>query len=264
MSARLGDKVVIVTGAGSGIGRATSRLMAEAGASVCVCDLDGARAAAVSEAICAAGGRSMSCSCDVADSDAVEAMFDAVEMTLGPVDIIHNNAGIAIGKDGPSTSAEEWQRTLAVNLGGVWNGCRSFITRARKASRGGVIVNTASVNAFFVEPDFAAYCATKGGVLALTRALAIDHAAEGIRVNCICPGYVDSGMTAPFFDASDDPDAARRVAEGAETGVAAIGRIAQPEELARAVVFLASDSASFMTGAAMVVDGGMSIGLRIV
>lgn len=260
MSGRLAGRVALVTGAASGLGRASARLLADAGAAVCACDLDGAGAEATAAAIRAAGGRAVAATCDVADASAVEAAFDVAEAAFGPVDVLHNNAGIAIAKDAPATTAAEWQRTLAVNLGGVWNGCRTFIGRARAAGRGGVIVNTASVNAFHVEPAFAAYCATKGGVVALTRALALDHAPEGIRVNCVCPGYMETGMTAPFFDATADPAEARRLA--GETH--ALGRIAQPEEVARAVVFLASDASSFMTGAAFVVDGGMSIGSQVV
>lgn len=260
MSARVAGKVAMVTGAGSGIGRATAQLLAREGASVCVCDVDGDRASTVSSELAEEGLAAVGIACDVAMSSTVDSAFTVAEERFGPIDILHNNAGIALPKDGPSTTVEEWHRTLAVNLTGVWNGCRAFISRARSSGRGGVIVNTASVNAFFVEPEFAAYCATKGGVLGLTRALALDHAAHGIRVNCICPGYVETSMTSPFFESSANPQASRRIAAEAH----ALGRIAQPEELAQAVLFLASDDGSFVTGAAMVVDGGMSIGHRIV
>jgi NAD(P)-dependent dehydrogenase (short-subunit alcohol dehydrogenase family) len=249
-----------VTGAASGLGRATAVAMAREGAAVCVCDIDGDGAQHVARTITDAGFTAFAATCDVADAAAMDAALDAAEEALGPIDTLFCNAGIALPKDVPSTSVAEWRRTLDINLGGVWNGCRSVIgrTRARKAPAS--IVNTASVNAFFVEPEFAAYCASKGGVLALTRALALDYARDGIRVNCVCPGYMDTGMVAPFFGAGDAGVEARRVAGEQH----AMGRIGQPEEVAEVVVFLASDEASFVTGAAVVVDGGMSIGNRIV
>jgi NAD(P)-dependent dehydrogenase (short-subunit alcohol dehydrogenase family) len=249
-----------VTGAASGLGRATAIAMAREGASVCVCDLDGNGAQRVSETITASGSTALAVACDVADAAAMDAALDAAEEALGPIDTLSCNAGIVLPKDIPSTSAAEWRRVLDINLGGVWNACRSVIGRARARHALVSIVNTASVNAFFAEPDFAAYCASKGGVLALTRALALDYARDGIRVNCVCPGYMDTSMVAPFFGEGEDGVEARRVAGEQH----AMGRIGQPEEVAEVVVFLASDEASFVTGAAVVVDGGMSIGHRIV
>ena len=249
-----------VTGGASGLGRATAIAMAREGASVCVCDLDGAGAQRVAGAITAAGSMALAVTCDVTDPAAMDAALDTAEEALGPVDTLSCNAGIVLPKDIPSTSAAEWGRVLDTNLGGVWNGCRSVIRRARARNAPASIVNTASVNAFFVEPDFAAYCASKGGVLALTRALALDYARDGIRVNCVCPGYMDTEMVAPFFGEGEEGLEARRVAGEQH----AIGRIGQPEEVAEVVVFLASEEASFVTGAAVVVDGGMSIGSRVV
>jgi meso-butanediol dehydrogenase / (S,S)-butanediol dehydrogenase / diacetyl reductase len=257
---RLDGKRALVTGGGSGIGRATCHALAREGASVVVVDIDRARSEAVANELAAAGAPARGTACDVADPDAVERLFDEVEEQLGGADTLFNNAGIAVPKDAPSTSFEEWWRTIDVNLGGVWNASVEFVRRLRREGHGGAIVNTASVNAFFVEPSFAAYCASKGGVLALTRAMALDHAREGIRINCVCPGYVNTGMTAPFFDAEPDPERARAEARSLHP----IGRIGRPEEIASAVVFLVSDEASFVTGTAMVVDGGMSIGQRIV
>jgi NAD(P)-dependent dehydrogenase (short-subunit alcohol dehydrogenase family) len=257
---RLEGKRAIVTGGASGIGRAAASLMAREGASVVLCDLDEERAGEAAASINQAGGAVHAAGGDVADPRAVERLFDLAEERLGGVDVIFNNAGIALPGNAVDSSLEDWRRTIDVNLGGVWHGCREFVLRARRRGGGGAIVNTASVNAFFVEPDFTAYCASKGGVYGLTRALALDHATEGIRVNCICPGYVESGMTAPFFDAEPDPAAAR----GRAGELHALGRIGRPDEIAQAVVFLASDAASFVTGAAVVIDGGMSIGTRIV
>lgn len=256
----LEGKTAIVTGAGSGIGRAACLAMAEEGAAVVAADLDLARAQTTRETIEASGGRCAAVGCDVGDATSVAHAFDEAEARFGAVNVLFNNAGMCVVKDITRTTYAEWQRTLEVNLGGVWNGCRCFIERARARTEGGTIVNTASVNAFYVEPEIAAYCASKAGVVGLTRALALDHGNEGIRVNCVCPGYTETGMTGPMFDATPDPAGAR-----AEAGkLHALGRIAKPDEIAQAVVFLASDRASFLTGAAVVADGGMSIGIRIV
>jgi NAD(P)-dependent dehydrogenase (short-subunit alcohol dehydrogenase family) len=130
------------------------------------------------------------------------------------------------------------------------------VRRARAAGRPAAIVNVASINAFYADADIPAYCASKGSVLALTRAMALDHAREGVRVNCVCPGYVDTPLLQGFLDTQPDPAAALREAERLH----ALGRIGRPEEIASVLVFLASDAASFVTGAAVVVDGGMTIG----
>jgi meso-butanediol dehydrogenase/(S,S)-butanediol dehydrogenase/diacetyl reductase len=144
---------------------------------------------------------------------------------------------------------------MAVNVGGVFLCSRAFLPDLRETK--GVIINMSSVNGFFAEPACAGYCATKGAILAFTRAIAIDHGKEGIRVNAICPGYINAGLAEGYFEAQPDPAKAR-----AEAGsLHALDRIGQPGEIARAAVFLASDDASFMTGSAMIVDGGFSAGL---
>jgi NAD(P)-dependent dehydrogenase (short-subunit alcohol dehydrogenase family) len=225
-----------------------------------VADIDETRAQATCDEIAVQGSTAMWVACDVAEPDSLVAAFEEAETRFGSVDVLFNNAGTLVVKDITQTTFAEWRRTLDVNLGGVWNGCRVFIERARKRGRGGAIINSASVNAFYVEPEIPAYSASKAGVVGLTRALALDHGREGIRVNCICPGYTETGMTGPMFDASPDPAAARE-----EAGhLHALGRIASPGEIAQAVVFLASDRASFLTGSSVIVDGGLSIGIRVV
>ena len=234
--------------------------MAREGAAVCICDRDKDGARVVAETLLATGANAVAATCDVRSAESVDAAVARAEAQIGPIDTLFCNAGIATTNDAPSTTVDDWRRTLDTNLGGVWNACRSVIARVEARRGTASIVTTASVNAFFVEPDFAAYCASKGGVVGLTRALGLDYAKRGIRVNCVCPGYMDTGMVAPYFGEGDEGQHARRAAGEHH----AIGRIAQPEEVAEVVVFLASDEASFMTGAAFVVDGGMSIGRSIV
>jgi NAD(P)-dependent dehydrogenase (short-subunit alcohol dehydrogenase family) len=169
--------------------------------------------------------------------------------------VLVNNAAIQVNKKIEETTFEEWNRQMAVNVGGVFLCCKYFLPDLRAVR--GSIVNMSSVNGTFVEPMCAGYCATKAAILALTKGIAIDHGGEGLRVNAICPGYIDAGLAEGYFLAQPDPDAAR-----AQAGkLHALKRIGKPEEVARVAVFLASDEASFMTGSAVMVDGGFSSGL---
>jgi NAD(P)-dependent dehydrogenase (short-subunit alcohol dehydrogenase family) len=253
----LAGRIAVVTGGAGGIGSATARVLAGAGAAVAVLDVDAGRAETVAAEIVAGDGRAAGYGCDVSDAGDVERAFDRVAAELGPPDILFNNAGI-VGPEAtaPDTALEEFDRCVAVNLRGVFVCSAELIRRLRAARRPGAIVNTASVNAVFAEPGFPAYVATKGAVAALTRAMALDHAREGIRINCVCPGYVETPMTRPLMEASGNE--ATLTAE-----MHAIGRIAQPEEIAQVVRFLCSDAASFVVGASVMADGGMSIGARV-
>ncbi len=254
---RLQGKRVIVTGAASGIGRATAEVMAEQGAGVFLADLDLVSAEQTAARCAAGGGTAAAVRCDVRDEEGVAALFGEAEATLGGVvDALANCAGIEIELDLLQMGEADWQRTIETNVGGTFHTSREFVRRLRAAGAGGAIVNIASINAFYADRDIPAYCASKGAVLALTRAMAIDHAREGIRVNCVCPGYVDTPLLAAFLAKQDDPAAARRAA----AGMHAVNRVGEPAEIGRVVAFLASDAASFMTGAAVVVDGGMTIG----
>lgn len=253
----LDGRTAIVTGGGGGIGGAAARALALKGAAVAVVDLRVVEAEASAESIRAAGGRAIALGCDVTDPRQVADAFDSAERELGLPDILFNNAGIVgPGATAPDTPLEEFDRCVAVNLRAPFICAAECIRRLRAAKKPGVIVNTASVNATFAEPGFPAYVATKGAITALTRALALDHAREGIRVNCVCPGYVDTEMTRPLFDAG--PAGVMATAE-----MHAVGRVAKPEEIAEVVAFLCSDAASFMAGAAVMVDGGMSIGAQV-
>jgi meso-butanediol dehydrogenase / (S,S)-butanediol dehydrogenase / diacetyl reductase len=252
---KLKDRVVVITGAGSGIGRASAKEFARQGARVVVADIDLTGAVETVRQIEAGGGTAVAVETDVSRSDLVQRL---VRETLGAFAQVHtlfNNAAIQVNKTIEDTTVEEWNREIAVNLGGVFLCSKFFLPHLRKAR--GNIINMASVNGFFVEPMCAGYCATKAAIIGLTKAMAIDHGREGIRVNCICPGYIDAGLAEGYFQSQPDPAAARTAAGNLH----ALGRIGRPEEVGRLAVFLASDDASFMTGSAVVVDGGFGSGL---
>ena len=181
-----------------------------------------------------------------------------MEETIARLSAVHaivNNAAIQVNKTVEDTSFEEWNQQLSINLGGVFLCSKYFLPHLRETK--GSIVNMSSVNGFFVEPTCAGYCATKAAIIGLTKAMAIDHGHQGIRVNCICPGYIDAGLAEGYFQSQPDPAKARE-----EAGkLHALWRIGKPEEVGRVAVFLASDEASFVTGSSFVVDGGFGSGL---
>jgi meso-butanediol dehydrogenase/(S,S)-butanediol dehydrogenase/diacetyl reductase len=252
---RLKNQIAVVTGAGSGIGKGIAEAFAREGAQVIVVDIDSDRAEAVAAAIQKDGGLAAAFSADVANPGAVESLAGFVATRFGTLNILVNDAAVQVNKTVENTTPAEWDRQMAVNVGGVFLCSRIFIP-ALRTSRG-VIINLSSVNGFFVEPACAGYCATKAAILGLTKAMAIDHGREGIRVHAICPGYIDAGLAEGYFESQKDPAAAR-----AEAGsLHALGRIGQASEVARTAVFLASEDASFMTGSALIVDGGFSAGL---
>jgi NAD(P)-dependent dehydrogenase (short-subunit alcohol dehydrogenase family) len=252
---RLKNQIAVVTGAGSGIGKGIAEAFAREGAQVIVVDINSDRAEAVAAAIQKDGGLAAAFSADVANPGAVEPLAGFVATRFGTLNILVNDAAVQVNKTVENTTPAEWDRQMAVNVGGVFLCSRIFIP-ALRTSRG-VIINLSSVNGFFVEPACAGYCATKAAILGLTKAMAIDHGREGIRVHAICPGYIDAGLAEGYFESQKDPAAAR-----AEAGsLHALGRIGQASEVARTAVFLASEDASFMTGSALIVDGGFSAGL---
>jgi NAD(P)-dependent dehydrogenase (short-subunit alcohol dehydrogenase family) len=257
MTDRLAGKSALITGGGSGIGAATAVMMARDGAAVTVVDRDPTTAGTTVDSIVTAGGRAVAATCDVSDPEDVRVAFDTAAAAHGTPNVVFNNAGISGPlKSAPETPLDEFDRCFAVNVRGVFIVASEFLRRLLAEGLTGAMVNTASVDAVYAEPSAAAYVASKGAVLSLTRALALDHGRDGIRINCICPGQTLSPMTQRLYDA---------VEGGLEHANAAqaIGRVGIPDEIAAAVVFMCTDEASYMTGSAMIVDGGLSIGERV-
>lgn len=236
-------RTALVTGAGSGIGREMARLLRDGGAQVVGVDLD---PAGVPEGCAPVRA-------DASDPEAVAAVCTQVLADLGRVDVLMNNAGVGSTTDVLSCTPEEWDGLFAVNVRSVFLWTRALLP-AMLAQSYGSIVNTASVLALVGAPDRAAYSATKGAVVALTRQVAVQYAGTGVRCNCVCPGTVDSPWVGRLLDAADDPAAARSALVARQP----VGRLGDPVEVARAAVYLASDAADFVTGSALVVDGGMS------
>ena len=247
----LSGKRAIVTGGGSGIGRATAELLAEEGAAVLVADLDGEAARAVADGIAAVGGVARSLSCDVSSADECRHAVDETVSAFDGLEILVNNAGIIRRADVLETTEEEWDRVMAVNAKSVFLMSRLAIP-VMAAGGGGAIVNTASGWGLKGGRRAASYCASKAAVVNLTRAMAIDHGDQHIRVNCVCPGDTDTPMLRTEARQLGETDE-RFLAEAADRP---LGRIGRPEDVARAILYLASDAAEYVTGAALVVDGG--------
>lgn len=250
--ARLDGKVAVITGAGSGIGRVAAMLFAAEGAKVVVADVVGDHAGSVADEIVAGGGSALAVTVDVSDESQVEAMVAAAVNGFGGLQVLFNNAGIFPDDDGGvlDTPPETWQRVMEVNLKGVWLGCRAAVP-AMLASGGGSIINVASFVALMgAATAQIAYTASKGGVLAMTRELAVEYARQGIRANSLCPGPIETPLLAELL--ADPERRQRRLVH------IPIGRFGRPEEIAKAALFLASDDASFITGSALVVDGGIT------
>ena len=250
MAGRLHGKVAIVTGAGSGIGKSVAELFAEEGAAVVVAEWNRQTGAQTATAL---GQRAIFCETDVSKSGDARNMVETAVREFGRLDILVNNAAIQILGTLDQTSEEDWDRLQAVNLKGVFLGMKYAIP-AMIASGGGSIVNIASILGFVGDPDLAAYCAMKGGVIAMTKAAALGYGPAGIRVNCICPGDVDTPMVQDYMNKSPDPEGLRREISSKY----ALRRIATPREVAEAALYLASDASSFITGDALVIDGGLT------
>ena len=248
---RVDGRTAVVTGAASGIGRATAMLLAAEGAAVVAADIDEPGGQALVAAIGEAGGRAAFIRCDVTSAADAQKAVETAVATFGGLDILVNNAGVLRRADIPSLLEEDWDRTMAVNVKSVYLLSRAAIP-IMAAAGGGAIVNSGSGWGLSGGPKAAAYCASKGAVVNLTRAMAIDHGPQGIRVNCVCPGDTDTPMLRQ--EATDLGITVEEVI--ASSATRPLGRVGTPDDVARAILWLASDDAGWVTGSILLVDGG--------
>jgi NAD(P)-dependent dehydrogenase (short-subunit alcohol dehydrogenase family) len=254
MTGRLDGKIAVVTGAGQGIGAAIARCFAAEGAQVVVAELNPETGAAMASELAAAGARALFIPTDVSDPNSVVAMSNAVRDAFGTPDVLVNNAGINVFRDPLKTSDKDWRRCMAVDLDGVWQCVRAILPGMIDAGRGS-IVNIASTHAFTIIPGCFPYPIAKHAVVGLTRALGIEYASRGIRVNAIAPGYIETPIAIEYWSTFPDPEAEKQRAYNLHPPK----RIGRPEEVAWTAVFLASDEAPFINAATIVIDGGRSV-----
>jgi len=251
MAGKFDGRVAIVTGGGAGIGAATVRRFAREGAAVVIADLSGTRGNQVKDEVIAAGGKAVAIKMDAGDAEAVQATIKLAIDSFGRLDILFNNAGMAEVSWLHETTLESWNRVISVTLTSTFLGLKYAIPIMRQQG-GGAIVNTASVSGTRGDYGMASYNAAKAGVINLTRAAALENAKHKIRVNCVCPGGINTRVAQVL--GGERAEEFRR----AMGKIHPVGRMGEPEEIANTVTFLASDEASFITGAAYIVDGGLT------
>ena len=253
---RLEEKRALVTGAGSGIGRHTAQRFAQEGAAVMCADRNGDTAAETAAMIADSGGRAGSLQADVTDAARVTSMIAETVSELGGLDTVINNAGVTIVGAAHDLEESDWDKELDVNLKSVYLVSKAAWPHLEQHG-GGSIASTASIAGLRAIPDDAAYCASKAGVIILTKCMALDGAEAGIRANCVCPGFIQTPMIDGFFADQDDPEASREAA----IGLHPLGRLGDPLDIADGFVYLASDDARWVTGTELVVDGGLTAGI---
>jgi hypothetical protein len=254
---RLQDRVAIVTGAARGIGKGIASEFVKEGAKVVLADVDDETAEETERELSSAGGTVKAVHCDVAQESDIRELFGETEAAFGSLDILVNNAAVGVYMSVVDATAEDFDRAFAVNLRGVFL-CMKHAVPLLRSGTSRSIINIASVHSVQNVGGTAPYAATKGGVAALTRAAAVDLAPQGIRVNAICPGWIDTPLIRGIFDESGDPEGMRRSVERRQL----LGRLGRPEEVGRAAVYLASEESSYCTGSLLFVDNGMTAQLE--
>ncbi|HVR30542.1 MAG TPA: SDR family NAD(P)-dependent oxidoreductase [Thermoanaerobaculia bacterium] len=257
---RLDGKVALITGGGTGVGRAAVEMFAREGARVVACGRTAARVEEAIEAVRAAGGEGLALTADVSSEESCRGLVAEIRARLGAVHIVVNNAGVGYDyelthpggmNDLAATPPEHWRDVIAINLSSVYNVCRQALPSMIEGG-GGAVVNVASIGGVMGMPDAHAYTAAKGGMVNLTRSMAVTYGPRGIRTNCVAPGGIDTKMIRHRMSAAGDP----HLDDATRYQISPLGRLARPEEIASACLFLASDEASYVNGAILVVDGG--------
>lgn len=253
---QLSGKVCVVTGSAGGIGRATAKEMANRGASVVVSDIEAERGLEVAEEITSLGGQAHFVRADVRSRDDIKSLIESAMDRYGRLDVLHNNAGVHETSLAAETSLETiteevWDFVMDVNLKSVWLSAKYAVPHMRRTG-GGAIVNAGSTSSFVGYPNGPAYCSSKGAIALLTKCMAIEWAPDNVRVNCYCPAATDTAMVAEYLQAAEDVEAINKTLTGSHL----IKRLGRPEEIAKLVCFLASEDASFITGASYLIDGG--------